>query len=306
MHWYISRDLKIWKVPVGHDLNHSFNGLLMAEIPNELKNLGANHFGDLDHFQGELFVPLEGMQKPFVVVLDAMSLHPKGWAPLNNQGTNNVSWCAINPSDGVLFSSKSDGVASLLRYQVVRNAQGIRFDFIGSLPLLTEAGQPLVLERVQGGAFSTKTGLLYISNHEGAAGVNAIDITSGKRVAHIGVDFRRGFPSYEEIEGLTIWDLDIGSAPNIRGQLHLLVLDNDWSQDDIYLKHFHIDIEAKAVSPPHQTPETCESLLERWRDVQEDILASEDINERKTLLKLKGRILKRMTQMHCPTPDDVD
>jgi hypothetical protein len=307
-HWYISQKPRIWKVPVSRDLNQSFNGLLSAEIPQVLKNQSANHFGDLDYFQGELFVPLEGMTIPHVVVFDANTLLAKGWGPLSHQGTNNASWCAVNPVDGLLFSSKSDKVKHLLRYQIVRNATQIQFNFSSTLTLLNEDGQPLQLDGVQGGAFSEKTKLLYISNHKGdARGLNIFDVTSGRRVAHIEVLYRPGFPSEEEIEGITIWDLDAGAAPNIRGQLHLLVLDNDLLSDDIYMKHYHLDIEAKPAAPPQGTPpETCASLLQKWRLVHEDLLASTDINERKTLLKLQGRISNRMERMNCPiSTDDI-
>jgi hypothetical protein len=49
------------------------------------------------------------------------------------------------------------------------------------------------------------------------------------------------FPIYncEEPEGITIWDLDDGRAPGIRGQLHVLLLRNEhFSDDDVYLKHY--------------------------------------------------------------------
>jgi len=45
--------------------------------------------------------------------------------------------------------------------------------------------------------------------------------------------------SLEEPEGMTIWDLDDGRAPGIRGQLHVLLVDNDsLDAGDVYLKHY--------------------------------------------------------------------
>jgi hypothetical protein len=53
-----------------------------------------------------------------------------------------------------------------------------------------------------------------------------------------------GCCTYEEPEGITIWDLGDGRAPRITGQLHVLLLDNE-VYDDIYLKHYthtiHVD-----------------------------------------------------------------
>ena len=52
----------------------------------------------------------------------------------------------------------------------------------------------------------------------------------------------------EELEGITVWDLDYGNAPRIEGQVHLIMLDNDWresifSDNDLYFKHFRVPVE---------------------------------------------------------------
>jgi hypothetical protein len=48
-------------------------------------------------------------------------------------------------------------------------------------------------------------------------------------------------PGDEEIEGLTVWNLDDGRAPGIRGQVHVLMLDvGEVSNDDLYFKHVRI------------------------------------------------------------------
>jgi hypothetical protein len=59
-------------------------------------------------------------------------------------------------------------------------------------------------------------------------------------------EFHPGWSKYEEPEGITIWDLDDGRAPHIRGQLHVIMLDNDAAtDDDLYFKHYshtiHVD-----------------------------------------------------------------
>jgi hypothetical protein len=49
----------------------------------------------------------------------------------------------------------------------------------------------------------------------------------------------------EEPEGLTFWDLDAdGRAPGLRGQLHVVLLDNDLvTADDVYVKHYRLSLE---------------------------------------------------------------
>lgn len=50
--------------------------------------------------------------------------------------------------------------------------------------------------------------------------------------------YNPGRYTYEEPDGVTWWDLDDGRAPEIRGQLHAMLLDNETSNDDVYIKHY--------------------------------------------------------------------
>lgn len=61
---------------------------------------------------------------------------------------------------------------------------------------------------------------------------------STRGFGHFDFYYDPGFPTYEEPEGLTIWDLDVGRAPGIRGQLHAMVSDNDIEAGDIDFKHY--------------------------------------------------------------------
>lgn len=80
---------------------------------------------------------------------------------------------------------------------------------------------------------------------------------SGKRVAKstngaepFNYEFHPGTPvecllrigDAQEPEGVTVWDLDKDTrAPGIRGQLHVIMVENDWnklSPDDFYFKHY--------------------------------------------------------------------
>ena len=48
----------------------------------------------------------------------------------------------------------------------------------------------------------------------------------------------------EELEGLTVWDLDMDQANNIKGQIHLIMIDNiGGADDDLYFKHFSVPVE---------------------------------------------------------------
>ncbi len=74
---------------------------------------------------------------------------------------------------------------------------------------------------------------------------------------HFDFYYDPGFPTYEEPEGLTIWDLDDGRAPGIRGQLHAMVSDNDAITGDIDLKHYTFAIHVDATSTCQSGTPTC-------------------------------------------------
>ena len=54
------------------------------------------------------------------------------------------------------------------------------------------------------------------------------------------VDYSPGQPG-EELEGIDIWDLSDGRAPNIRGQIHVM-MGNDYTLGDdlLYFKHYEV------------------------------------------------------------------
>lgn len=65
-HWFFTQKGKLWKFPISHDLNTKVTkaipskGIGVVPIPKVLRAGLYNHFGDLDYFNGYLFIPLEG------------------------------------------------------------------------------------------------------------------------------------------------------------------------------------------------------------------------------------------------------
>ena len=66
-------------------------------------------------------------------------------------------------------------------------------------------------------------------------------------------EFHPGWSRYEEPEGLTWWDLTVPNAPAVPGvtssglavadtQLHAILLDNDPFEDDVYVKHYRVEV----------------------------------------------------------------
>jgi hypothetical protein len=74
-------------------------------------------------------------------------------------------------------------------------------------------------------------------------------------------DFADPDDNCEEPEGLTFWDLDADPrAPNVSGQLHAILLDNDFFTDDVYVKHYRLaqeDPDAPAITCPADASAEC-------------------------------------------------
>jgi hypothetical protein len=86
------------------------------------------------------------------------------------------------------------------------------------------------------GAEFSNSGKLYLAS-DASSGVYVMDVYNGRLQTYFAVQIDHG--SGEELEGLTIWNLDNGAAPGVAGQIHVQLVDNDdLSSDDYYLKHY--------------------------------------------------------------------
>jgi hypothetical protein len=271
--WYITQgskrypsDRALWRIPVGHDLSsvsHDDAGVtrrLIDDVP-DLAEKGYWHFSDLDHYEykgnGYLLIAVEGDATPVLAVFRAnASLDYLGCAEVEEQAT--FPWVAVDPC-GCLYTCESGTVTTFQKYTLQWDALdatgAVDVNSIGSLVFSDEAGGGLALKSTQGGVFSESGRLLYVvcgymDYWHPSYGINVFDTATWRRVAHS--ERQRGhfkcefhptcdFPNYicQEAEGITIWDLDDGRAPNISGQLHVFVLENDEAtKDDVWFKHY--------------------------------------------------------------------
>lgn len=249
-HWFITQKNRLWKIPVSVDLNSDIDGddaargIFTAPIPPEIAD-NYNHFGDLDFNNGYLFIGTEdtsGEHNARIVCFDANTLEFIGSALLNEQGTY-APWCAINAADGFLYSSSFDDVTALFVYTFSVADNNFTLSLHHMAPLINDDGEPYELSGIQGGVFSFEDNIntLYLSSNAGdTRGVQIFDWPDGKRIQEIFIDFDI-FTIWEEIEGITYWDIPNDLAPGIKGQLHVLELDNDIDRDDIKcFKHYSL------------------------------------------------------------------
>jgi hypothetical protein len=246
-HWYFAQaDEQIWRIPVGRNLAATVadGELAGAPIPSSLRFLGYDHFGDLDCFDGHLYVALEANdsdvpQPPRVCAFDARTLEFVGSAVLAGQG--NAPWCAVHPTTGDLYSSTFDtSTLQVYRRGLLGTSQGavtgLELTHVGEFALFRPNGSPMHLARVQGGAFS-RAGHLYLTSDVDGLGVVGIDMVCGRTAFTYP---KSDLPAGAEMEGVTVWDLDDNRAPSISGQVHVVWLDDDVSADDLYLSHFRV------------------------------------------------------------------
>ncbi|RMG55009.1 MAG: hypothetical protein D6723_03650 [Acidobacteria bacterium] len=252
-HWFITQRDALWKVPVNQDLDAflliAAPGVQRVSLRNipQLATAGYDHFGDPSYYafdgQGYILIPIEG-GPPGLAVFRADTLQYVDHATFAVQ--THAPWVAVDPRGNVYSSNDDDVVAVnkyLINWNALRNGQNLILSIAPPVPLFDEAGSQIRLQHVQGGVISPGGQLLYIV----ADGIHVFDLSTGKRLqrstsgsGYFNYEFHPGFPKYEEPEGITIWDLDDGRAPNIRGQLHVIMLDNELSDSDdsIYLKHY--------------------------------------------------------------------
>jgi hypothetical protein len=199
---------------------------------------GWKHPGDCDVFGGLVYVPLEPDEG--YAVYNAigrfntsdLAYHPVLAIPENSpqRSPGNFSWMARNPKNGLWYSSRFDAT-ELYVYDI----SGSTITYKGAVKL------PQQLNRVQGGEFSP-SGRLFLAT-DWNTGIVSLELGDGIGSSAAVTQWLtlNWVPGDEEIEGLTVWNLDDGRAPGIRGQLHVLMIDvGEVSNDDLYFKHVRI------------------------------------------------------------------
>ena len=277
-HWFFTRRQGILKFHVTTDLDtDSGDAVVTRGMPDQLKQMGYDHFGDPDHFYwngvGYLFIPVEGGRKDAILAVfrNDSELTYIGYTILTGQ-TTRAGWCAINPVDNLLYSSHNHihtFSSPIYRYTVDFNAlenNTVRITPLGGWGIWEESGGsllPMEVKRyIQGGTFSPD-GWLYLANgyHEDTpdseGGIRVFDPDGILRYhSSHGLDatFQYRFDSswygsWQEPQGLTFWDLDKLREPMDipyewgPGQLHAILLDKsnlDW-HDNLYFKHYRIE-----------------------------------------------------------------
>jgi hypothetical protein len=267
-YWFISNEWNLWKI--SYIVPLAFRGMghfAFAGFPDYLDAIGYDHLGDVDYYNGYLYVPVEGWKEhpdaptPLprvgrIALFDAKTplpayihsaelfntkkphLHPE--IPISDEdkieSQIHAPWCAINPLNGLLFTSE-DNADSLYVYEraVVTSTTRLattklELNYKGKFALKDSDGSPKSFKRIQGGVFS-KNGHFYLVSDDrdedgelSNSGIYGFDMISGRNVSYTWVEH----DGDQELEGIDIWDQDelsASHAPGIGGQIHVMLGD---------------------------------------------------------------------------------
>jgi hypothetical protein len=235
-YWFLAQIDRLWRIPVDTDLSRATEndpGITSVGIPER----GIDHLGDCDVYDDLVYVAMEGTDPSRIGLFD-LDLHYRGSAPLIGDRAG-CAWCAVDPRDSTLYMSAFD-TDHLSAYQPTLTVTGLRLDHKGDVPLRTEDGSPLCVNRVQGGTFS-RHGHLYLSSDCPEGGILGVDVATGRRGLHVPIDYEPGWPQKDIIEGLTIADLSQGQVPWMSGVIHVLMFDAHSSRPDyVWFRHYDV------------------------------------------------------------------
>lgn len=245
--WYISTKYAIWKFSKAADLNDSSKGVKIFNRP--VSNDNKCHIGDITYYNNEIYVPIEHCIGDYPNQMWVINTNGKPLRIAYMHQQSHLSWVAINPTDGAMYTCNSDS-----KYINVYNR-----NFANKKPLTAFYRIEITksLKGIQGGVFGPNN-YLYIATHNSPEDISVFQIRAGYAAYHRSLP-KGDIDSGEEIEGLTWWDLDHEPGVNGRlpgGQLHWLLLDNDArasqyfyqlfggkkdiGEDDITMRHIRI------------------------------------------------------------------
>ncbi len=141
-------------------------------VPLQLFNLGDNHIGDIDVYDGLLYAPLEdgptAYLHPYVVTYDAKTLQPTGKTYLLPQKlqTQGVPWVAVDGPRKRVYTAEWDPTKQINAFDLEGNLA-----LVASIPLTTTIG------RIQGAkVFGSE---MYATSDNDEKSIYKIDLDTG-------------------------------------------------------------------------------------------------------------------------------
>jgi hypothetical protein len=227
---------------IGRDIGPSIKPLSHAGLE------GCSHIGDVDYHADAIYVAIDGCRdgNAKVGVFRRETLAYQGAFDL--PGLSRAGGVAFNPKDGRLYALNRT-LDGLRLYDVTGSGSAFRADFAREIPLLDQRGKRLRGNRNQGLKFSARGRVYIVFDHIDFAKAGVYGFAVGPRAARLSmfVPVRHGCAGAltcnksggvylgDELEGLLIERIAEGPY---KGDLHVLMIDNDVGKDDVYFRHY--------------------------------------------------------------------
>jgi hypothetical protein len=228
---FISNKLEIWRfdhtglMKKRLKFSDDEKGIKKIRVPWSLEKKGFDHYCDMELFNNQLYVPLEGPTKPHLIFkFDVDSMEAVGMAevPLLQK---DIPWIAIHPKTGEIFSSNffitpTDAVKYYVELPKISGGDDKDFFLHPSGELvLKKNGKARKLDRVQGGTFVDEGNtLVLVSDIEKQGGLYLFDSETGEEVFYQKIKFNKGFPHFHELEGISYQEESEHIQKNIKGK----------------------------------------------------------------------------------------
>lgn len=209
------------------------------------------HVGDPDCYQGKIYIPIQNPHG-FLVMDTSLSATSVNWFPTQKIGDSHP-WCAVNPWNGMLYTSTFNGEKSLNDFDLYPKLFAYdRFTF--QRKKSDDITLKVPTQRVQGGCF-TENGKLFLTsdakNFDGKKtvkfnriknlgtslkpSITCYSVINGHYFGAIGIMRESGITYTQEVEGITYW---AKKEKNRNTNLHVVLLENELGTDEVFFKHY--------------------------------------------------------------------
>lgn len=251
-YWYLSRNRKIYRCHK-NNMTDALGSTGTGDLPYEfLKEY--DHYGDMDFYGDYLYVATTKKGRPPIVIVYDEMLRYQGYYRFPGDRQNDAAWVAINPMNGMLYSTDEYRKLKVYKMGDLRRSGTtltylyyVYLDF-GSLGHKPGSWWNDVWN--QGGDFDRFGNFYYTLDHSKEdksiyTGVYIFDLVARKGYAKWRLNIKYD-PDYDhtdwrygEPEGITVWDR--GNDSNYPGVVHQLFLTNEAREDDISVYHYDLD-----------------------------------------------------------------
>lgn len=201
------------------------------------------HLGDIDFYNGYIWCALEHPHQIGQVPADSFDWIDRYYLCDSEGGPatqkESLSWCAFNPCNNLLYSSENGHTTPPVDLIYAYKFTGTEFRNVPEANIKLK----VKIKMIQGGVFSDNGHLLLAS--DSSEDIRVFSVLNGHYYGRVPIQVADpvelpwvGDIVAEEVQGLTIWkNWHYG---DVKTHVHLILLDEDVGNDDVYFKHYTV------------------------------------------------------------------